>query len=157
MPYFKDTSGGLHFLDDVAFIDLLQIGSVEITDAQAEAILTPAPTLAKAQGVQIVTINSDCQVALAAIVAQYPSLEVSTWPQQYAEAIAYTASNTATIPMLSAIATASNATVASVAATVLAKAAAYVAASGAAVGKRIALTAQIEAATTVAAVQAIIW
>lgn len=47
MPYFKDTNGGLHHLDDVAFINLLPVGCVEITDAEADSIQHPAPTAAQ--------------------------------------------------------------------------------------------------------------
>lgn len=38
MPYFKDKTGALHFLDDASFAHLLPEGSVEITDVEAEAI-----------------------------------------------------------------------------------------------------------------------
>ena len=41
MPYFKDKSGGLHFLDDAAFAYLLPEDSVEITDAEAAQIQAP--------------------------------------------------------------------------------------------------------------------
>ena len=116
-----------------------------------------APTLAQAQATQIGIVNAAAQAALAAIIAAYPDLEVATWPQQYSEALAYTASNTAATPMLSAIATAASSTVAAMAAGVMAKASAYQAASGAVIGKRIALTGEIAAATTVAAVQAVTW
>ena len=117
----------------------------------------PAPTLAQAQATQIAAVHAAAQAALQTVIAGYPDLEVATWPQQYAEALTYTASSSAATPMLSAIATASGQTVASLAAGVIAKATAYQAASGATVGRRIALSAQIQAATTVAAVLAINW
>ena len=116
-----------------------------------------APTLTQAQATQIGIVNAAAQAALAAIIAAYPDLEVATWPQQYSEALAYTASNTAATPMLSVIATAASSTVAAMAESVMAKASAYQAASGAVIGKRIALTAQIDAAATVTAVQAVTW
>jgi hypothetical protein len=98
------------------------------------------------------------QNALAQVVAGYPELEVATWPQQYAESLAYTANpSTAQAPMLTAIASASGQTVAAVASVVMAKASAYQAASGAAVGRRIALLNQVAACTTTAQVQAINW
>lgn len=114
-------------------------------------------TLAEAQAAQIAIINAACQTALNAITAPYPASEIATWPQQYAESLAYTANNTAPTPMLSSIAAASSQTVAALAASVITKATAYQAVSGAAIGKRQAMTAKINAATTVAAVQAIIW
>ena len=102
-------------------------------------------------------ITAAAQAALAAVVAAYPDLEVSTWPQQYTEAQAYTASNGAATPMLSAIAAASGKTVAALAANVMAKAAAYQVAAGAVVGKRIALQTKASAATTQADLDAIAW
>jgi hypothetical protein len=38
MPYYQDTNGGLHFLDDAAFSHLLPDGCVELSDADAKAI-----------------------------------------------------------------------------------------------------------------------
>jgi hypothetical protein len=48
MPYFKDQTGGLHFLDDAAFAHLLPEGCVEITDAEAAALQKPTSEQAKA-------------------------------------------------------------------------------------------------------------
>lgn len=48
MPYFKDQTGGLHFLDDAAFAYLLPEGCVEITDTEAAALQKPTPEQAKA-------------------------------------------------------------------------------------------------------------
>lgn len=45
MPYFKDTNGGLHFLDSADFAHLLPTGCLEITDAEAKQI--KAPTVAQ--------------------------------------------------------------------------------------------------------------
>lgn len=48
MPYFKDTSGGLHFLDDASFApEYLPAGCVQITDAAAALIQNPTPTAAQ--------------------------------------------------------------------------------------------------------------
>lgn len=46
MPHFKDSNGGLHFLENAAFQNLLPAGCIEITDAEAEAIraVALAPT-----------------------------------------------------------------------------------------------------------------
>lgn len=41
MPYFKDKTGGLHFLDDANFAHLLPENCVEITDEEAAAIQKP--------------------------------------------------------------------------------------------------------------------
>ena len=123
---------------------------------QLQAAYT-AQQLPTARAAQILVINAACQAALSAITAPYPPSEALTWDQQLAEAQAYTASSSATVPLLTAIAAASGETVAQLAASVLTANTAYKAASGAAIGKRQALTAQINAAATVAAVQAITW
>lgn len=49
MPNFKDSNGGLHFLENVAFENLLPDGCVEITDAEAEAIRAAALAPTQAQ------------------------------------------------------------------------------------------------------------
>lgn len=41
MPYYKDISNNLHFLDNESFESVLPEGSVEISDAEAQAILKP--------------------------------------------------------------------------------------------------------------------
>ena len=102
-------------------------------------------------------INNSTESELQAIVAAYPSLEVATWPNQYAEATAYTANGAAPTPTLTAITASSGQTVAALAALVLVKAAAFTVASGAVIGKRQALTTKIYTAITVAAVQSIVW
>ena len=49
MPHYKAPDNSLHFLDDSAFEYLLPAGSVQITDAQAEAMrpVIPPPTYAQ--------------------------------------------------------------------------------------------------------------
>lgn len=48
MPYFKDKTNALHFLDDVAFAYLLPEGSIEITQEEADALRAPpSPTVAE--------------------------------------------------------------------------------------------------------------
>lgn len=125
------------------------------------------PTLAQLQSAQIRTINAAAQAAIAQIISAYPDLEVATWPQQYADAVAYTANNSTVTPILTPIAVAAGSTVAALAPVVIAKASAYQTASGGIVGKRQLLTAQIEAITdptpadpsaaTIASIAAIVW
>ena len=117
----------------------------------------PAALLAQAKVAKIQQINAACEGALCQITQSYPASEVSTWPQQLSEAIAFTASAAALTPMLSAIAAGSGKTVGALAASINGAAAAYQAASGAAVGRRQLLTAQVNAAASVAAVQAVAW
>lgn len=131
--------------------------TLDFVDGVLVIIPAPPQTLGEAIKEQITNINSDCQKALAAIVAPYPALEIPTWPNQYNEADAYTANSSAPTPTLTAIAAASGQTVAALATSVLAKAEAYTAASGSIVGKRQLLTAQINSAQSVAAVKLIVW
>ncbi len=116
-------------------------------EAAIQNIINTFNPLPLAQADAIKQINAAVQVKLAKVTAAYPDLEVSTWPQQMAEAQAFTANAAASTPMLSAIATASNQTVAVLASAVLAKAAAYTVESGTPVGQRQLYTAQVQAAT----------
>ena len=43
MPYFKDKTGGVHFLDNADFKHMLPQGCIDITDAEAEILQTPPP------------------------------------------------------------------------------------------------------------------
>jgi len=47
MPFFKDKTGALHFLDDVRFAHLLPEGSSEVTDAEAASLQKPTADQAK--------------------------------------------------------------------------------------------------------------
>ena len=69
------------------------------------------------------------------LVAEYSDGEIRSWDQQRAEATAYAADNTASTPLLSAIATARGITVSELATKVLANAAAYETAYGTLLGK----------------------
>lgn len=109
----------------------------------------------KAEQTQLI-INA-AQSALSVMTDGYPADEPLTWALQYAEATAYTASQNAKTPTLSAIATGAGATVSAIAAKVITKSNAYQAAAGAIVGKRQLKTAQIAAATDIATVRGIVW
>lgn len=146
-----DSAGGISFCD----------GATDAQRAAAQAVvdyyLSGSGQVDVARVEQIAIINDATESALRAIVSSYPALEIATWPNQYHESVAYTANSLAQTPTLTAIAAASGKTVADMATSVLTKAAAYTAASGAVVGKRQALTAQIIAATTVDEVKSVIW
>jgi len=49
MPYYKDTSGRTHFLDDASHAYLLPAGCVAITDAEGHALEVPGPVPLKVQ------------------------------------------------------------------------------------------------------------
>ena len=46
MPHYKDTNNNIHFIER-EFAHMLPAGSVEITDAEAQAIQNPPPTQAQ--------------------------------------------------------------------------------------------------------------
>lgn len=111
--------------------------------------------LADAKATQSQLVNISAQLALSNVTAGYPELEIATWPQQYAEAQAYKRDPASNTPMLDAIAKSSGWKVEELVSNVLEKGAAYQATSGEAVGRRITAQTKIEAATTIADVQAI--
>lgn len=59
MPYFKDSSNKLHFLDDVNdAAKYLSVDCIEITDTEALVIQTPVVTLADAKSAQIILLKT---------------------------------------------------------------------------------------------------
>lgn len=68
MAYFQDPQGGLHYLSvaDIANDgeSLLPVGCVAITDAQAGALQEPPITLAQAQAAQIAALEAAYQAAI---------------------------------------------------------------------------------------------
>lgn len=71
MPqHYKDPLGKLHFLTDTDIASggekLLPTGSVKITTSEAAAILNPAPTLAQAQADRVSALSSDCAAQIYA-------------------------------------------------------------------------------------------
>lgn len=47
MPHYKDLENNIHWLDDAKDINLLPVGSIEITQAEADIINNPPLTLAE--------------------------------------------------------------------------------------------------------------
>ncbi|WP_081666808.1 DUF4376 domain-containing protein [Laribacter hongkongensis] len=43
MPYYKDTDGGVHFLDSADYENLLPAGCTQISDAEAAELVAPGP------------------------------------------------------------------------------------------------------------------
>lgn len=129
---------------------------IQLTPEEIAAL--PAPkSLVEIKLDRIQYINQQADIAFNAITASYPKQEVSTWPNQYAEAWALQSDPLAYTPTLAAIALESNVTVPVLATTVLQKAAAYTQASGLIVGKRKRLTDEINACQTNPEVEAIVW
>lgn len=158
-----DQSGqAVQWCDDDT-VTTLPDGAVVLTEAEWDARhAAQPPTLRQAQDIQVKIVSSACEAALSQITGAYPPSEIVSWDSQYAEAVAWTANNSAPTPLLNAIIAENGQTLAAQAASVLSKAAAFKAASGAAIGRRQLLTDQINAitdttATGIAAVQAIVW
>lgn len=120
-------------------------------------VLVKRDPLADAKRIQTNSIQDHASAQLETLTSQYPAGEVSTWDQQYAEAMLHATDPEAPTPILGAISAVSGRAVTQIAETVIAKASAYKAFSGSIIGKRMALFAQIDAATTVEAVKAIVW
>ena len=113
--------------------------------------------LGVAKEAKLAQVNAACDDAVAGLIANYPELEVLSWPQQVKEAEALAADSSADTPLLSAIATARSLELDDLATRVLAKADAYSAASGALIGRRQAAEDKLDAATTVQEVVAVEW
>lgn len=58
MPYYKDLSGKLHFLDSAGFEHLLPGGCVEIKEAEADAIANPPPTAEQVKATRAAQIKA---------------------------------------------------------------------------------------------------
>lgn len=175
--YYSATTGGIY---DTSFHDYdLPADAVEIS-ADARAALFAAQQAGKAihagadghpmavdplsllslsglKAAKLAELSGACSSRMEAIKAGYPADEVSTWSKQESEARAYTASNTAATPLLSALATARGIALADLAARVIAKADAFAAASGAIIGKRQKYEDAVNAAADAATVAAISW
>jgi len=67
MPYYKDQSSRVHYLDDEANIDLLPSGSVAITNEEADALR--APKFSEAQEAKRIEIRSAYAATGSAVVA----------------------------------------------------------------------------------------
>lgn len=116
-----------------------------------------AAVLNAAKVVKLDEINATCNAGVAALAASYPEREVQSWPQQVKEAEAFTASSSASVPLLTAIAEARALTVADLATRVLEKMSAYASASGALIGRRQAAEDKIGQAKTLEELSAISW
>ena len=115
----------------------------------------PKPTLEEAKATKLTEINSACDAILNAATATYPETEVLTFDQQLMEAQAYTADNTASVPLLTALATARGIELADLVQRVIAKSNAFTRLSGYVIGQRQALEDRLDACETVAEAEAL--
>ena len=58
MPYYKDLSGKLHFLDSAEFEHLLPAGCVELTEAEADILANPPPTAEQVKATRTAEIKA---------------------------------------------------------------------------------------------------
>lgn len=113
--------------------------------------------LIEARAAVLAEVRAGADAALLALAASYPERETTTWGMQRSEAAALALDVAAVTPLLDAIAAASGEDRATTAARVRAKAAVYAAAAGAIIGRRRALEAQAQVATTASALAALGW
>jgi hypothetical protein len=118
-----------------------------------DQIETAALAVAKDNG--ILAATAACDAVLAPYGAEYGAYEMATWDQQYAEALAYTASPAADVPLLAAMCVARGISIAELAGKIIANRASWVALTGYVIGQRQRIVTQIEAATSVAEVEAV--
>ncbi|TCP13773.1 hypothetical protein EV683_10518 [Crenobacter luteus] len=125
----------------VALLEGQSAGQLIAADEQGRPTLAspPPPPLAERRAAALARLNAACEAALAALKADCPESEVSSWAKQEAEARALQADPATPTPLLSAIAAARGLTAAELAARVLAKSDAYAVAAGALIGRRQAL------------------
>lgn len=177
MKYYSATTRGLYVLEING--DAIPADAVELSGEQYDAIITagaqnktvvpdangrpilvdPASllSLAELKAAKLAELAAACAQRMASIKAGYPQDEISTWDKQESEARAYTASNTAATPLLSALATARGIALGDLASRVIAKADAFAAVSGAIIGKRQKYEDAVSAAADAATVAAISW
>ena|SRR5438874_8640732 len=116
-----------------------------------------APPLSALKSAKLLELADAFSSRIAAVKAGYPDEEVSSWPEQKAEAAAYNADKTAPTPLLASMARARGIALADLVSRVLANAAAWSVTSGALIGKRQRYEDQVAAAKNVDDVSAIVW
>lgn len=171
MPYFKDKAGALHFLsaEDVANggEQYLPPNAVAITDAEAQAIQNPPLTLAQAQAAKVAELSAACQAQIYAGFQSSALGAAHTYPAKDKDQTNLAGSVVAsllpslpanwTTPFWCADANGTWAFVAHTAAQIQQVGADGKAAIITALEKNAGLAAQVMAATSIAAVQAIVW
>lgn len=126
------------------------LGSMDYLAAEADL-------LRDAKQRKLAEINALCDAELDAFSRTYPVGEVQSWPQQVKEAEALAVDPAAPAPLLVAIAAERGITLEDLASRVHIKMAAYAQLSGALIGRRQAAEDQIEAASTLAELEAVTW
>lgn len=82
MPFYKDQSKGLHFIESDVFVGLLPDGCVRISDAEAAGIRGSTPPVSTTVGVpQVVTRRQALLALLAAGKLDAVELQMSNAPR----------------------------------------------------------------------------
>ena len=115
----------------------------------------PVPALADVKVAKQTEITNKAQTFLSPMAVQYCGLEMTTWDQQAAEAVAVTANPAEPTPLLTPMAQARGMDVPALAARVLTNETAWKAISGHVIGQRLAYQDRLDAATDVPTVQGI--
>ncbi len=122
-----------------------------------ERIVVDDRNLDEARALKLAVVARQCDAELKPIKAGYPVGEQQTWDKQEREAREFVADDQTPTPMLTALAEARGITVADLAARVIVKADAFSAYSGGVIGRRQRCEDEIDAATNLAAVDAVTW
>ncbi len=139
----------------IGFWNIEKLGR-EPTDAALVAA-SGAAALAAAKFGKLKDINEKCVKLMAQIRDGYPADEIHSWPKQETEARAYLADNTASVPLLTALAAARGIDLADLVQRVILKADQFAEASGLIIGARQKCEDALEAAKTVEEVEAVVW
>lgn len=133
--FYKPKWAGDQWVDDVSSVDLLKTKKESLVSAMQNAF------------------DKD----MADLVSAYPEMERETWPEQKAERMIYLSDSTASVPMLSAIASERGITVSELAVKIDSKSVEFSNAAGVLVGKHHALKKEIETAGQVSDLESIAW
>ncbi|MBX9296725.1 hypothetical protein [Chromobacterium vaccinii] len=120
-------------------------GEMMVRDGAVQPYIAPQPAAEQLRAKQQAVIRAACDQELAALRQAYPEREVDSWPQQEREARDIALNPAAPTPLLSAIAQARSLPVEELVRRVRAKADAYAAAAGKIIGRKQALTDELDA------------
>lgn len=152
---FKNEIGDVFAYDDEQVEQGYANDKIAMTPAEVEAHLNPPKSLPDLKSEKLKLINDAADSSLSTILSTYPGYEVVSWDKQENEARTYLLDDTAPVPLLLGIATARGIPLSVLVDKVIEKADAFATLSGAIFGKRQALEAAVNAATTVAEVDAV--
>ena len=123
--------------DDIFFQTINEQDSIwSLVNGEIVKSPFPAPTIAELKQLKRLEINADFEKAMQQIVGSYPSNEVSSWAKQESEARAYVANNSATTPLIDALAASRSVNKAELVARIIVKADLFADISGTLIGRR---------------------